>query len=92
MAKKTGIGSLLTGLVLGAAAVFFSKEENRKKTVAVAKDVTAQAKKVVGIAKSESKKIVAAAKSETKKIAKATKSEAKRVTKQVKKVTKNTKR
>ena len=31
MAKKNGLVTLLTGVALGAAALFLSKEENRKK-------------------------------------------------------------
>lgn len=37
MAKKPGFLSLLTGVALGAAAVFFSKPENREKAKEVAK-------------------------------------------------------
>lgn len=36
MAKKSGLFTLLTGFALGAAALFLSKEENRKKVKTVA--------------------------------------------------------
>lgn len=52
MARKSLVGSLLTGIALGAAALFFSKEENRTKakrvvnaTVAKAKNLKAEYKK-----------------------------------------------
>ena len=46
MAKKGGLLTLVTGLALGAAALFLSKEENREKTKKVAKVAVAKAKKI----------------------------------------------
>ncbi len=46
MAKKTGIGTLLTGLALGAAALFLSKKENRVKAKKVVAATVTKAKKL----------------------------------------------
>lgn len=46
-----GLGTLLTGIALGAAALFLSKKENREKTKRVAKVAVAKAKKVAVVAK-----------------------------------------
>jgi len=88
MSKKSGLGSLLTGLALGAAAVFFSKKENRDNTVIAAKKAKTKAKRVVKIAKTEGKKVAKAAKKESKKVVRSAKSESKKVVKKVKKATK----
>ena len=54
MAKKGGLFTMLLGAVAGAAAVFFSKEENRAK----AKDLLGKAKVEVTKAGKEIKKAV----------------------------------
>lgn len=46
MAKQKGLLTLLTGVAMGAAAMFLSKEENRQKTKKVILDATSSAKKV----------------------------------------------
>lgn len=47
MAKKSGgLFTLLTGIAMGAAAVFFSKEENRTKAKKEAQKVAKKDKKV----------------------------------------------
>lgn len=47
MAKKSGnLLALVTGVVAGAAAVFFSKQENRTQATKVAKKATTRAKKI----------------------------------------------
>lgn len=74
MSKKAGgIIALVSGLALGAAALFLSKKENREKTKAVAKKVVAKAKTVVKKAKVVAKKNVAKAKSSAKKVVKKSK-------------------
>lgn len=88
MGKKSGIGSLLAGIALGAAAVFFSKKENRDQTVAVAKKAKSKAKQAVKMAKVEGKKIAKAAKKESQKVVRAAKTETKKVKRSVKKIAK----
>jgi len=44
--KKGGFLSFLSGLAMGAAAVFFSKKENREKTKDMAEDTVKKAKKL----------------------------------------------
>jgi hypothetical protein len=52
MSKKgNGLLALITGVATGAAAVFFSKKENRAKTVKVVKKAKTSAKKAVNAAK-----------------------------------------
>ncbi len=47
MSKKSGgLGALLFGAVMGAAAVFLSKKENRDKTKAVITKATSKAQKL----------------------------------------------
>lgn len=60
MAKKGGVLTFLTGLAMGAAAVFLSDEKNRKM-------VTSEAKKAASKAKSAQKKAVSKAKRAVKK-------------------------
>jgi hypothetical protein len=43
--KKSGLFPMLVGMAAGAAAVFFSKKENRTKASKAAKKVSAKAKK-----------------------------------------------
>lgn len=46
MARKSGLGPLLIGMAVGAAAVFFSKKENRKKAQDLANKASSKAKKL----------------------------------------------
>jgi hypothetical protein len=46
MGKKSLLGTLLTGVALGAAALFLSNEKNRDKAKKVVKKTVAQAKKL----------------------------------------------
>lgn len=46
MAKKNGLVTLLTGVALGAAALFLSKEENRKKVKTLAATGVKKAEKL----------------------------------------------
>ena len=45
MAKQKGVFSLITGVVLGAAAAFLSSEKNREKTKKVIAQTAAKVKK-----------------------------------------------
>ncbi|MFZ5437483.1 MAG: hypothetical protein ACOZAK_00285 [Patescibacteria group bacterium] len=69
--RKGGLLALVTGLAVGAAAIFFSKKENRDKTVKVAKKAVSKAKvaknKAVASAKKAVKKGTVAAKKVVKK-------------------------
>ncbi len=71
MTKKSGLGTFLTGIVMGAAAVFFSKKENRDKTTKLAKKTATQAqreaKKISSQAKRKGKKIIKQYKTDSKK-------------------------
>lgn len=62
MAKKTGLGTLLTGIALGAAALFLSKKENRVKAKKVVKTTIAKAKKLEAEYKKNPNKVKAAVK------------------------------
>ena len=66
MSKKNGLLTLLTGVALGAAALFFSKQENRKKAVDLAHTAKKKAKSVVSVAKSEGKKVAKKTKKDVK--------------------------
>ncbi len=44
--KKKGLFAFLTGLAMGAAAVFLSNKENREKTKEVVEDTAKKAKKL----------------------------------------------
>lgn len=46
MPKKQSFFALVTGMALGAAAAFLSKEENRKKVVAIAETGVKKAQKL----------------------------------------------
>jgi hypothetical protein len=65
MAKKKGLLTFLTGLAMGAAAVFFSEEKNRKMVAGEAKKAARKAqaaqRKVVSRAKKAVRKGTAAA-------------------------------
>lgn len=69
--RKGGLLALVTGMAVGAAALFFSKKENREKTVRAAKKVASKAKvaerKAVSSAKKAVKKGKVAAKKAIKK-------------------------
>lgn len=69
--RKGGLLALVTGVAVGAAAMFFSKKENREKTVKVAKKAVVKAKvakkKVVAKAKVVAKKSMTTAKKVVKK-------------------------
>lgn len=56
--RKGGLLALMTGVAVGAAAMFFSKKENRTKTVKVAKKAVAKAKVVKNKAVAKAKKVV----------------------------------
>jgi hypothetical protein len=59
MAKRNGgLLALVTGMAMGAAAVFFSKKENRTKTVSAAKTAAKKAKTAKKKAVSSAKKAV----------------------------------
>lgn len=62
MAKKGGILAFLSGIAMGAAAVFLSDEKNRKM-------VSREAKKAASKAKSAKRKVVSRAKKAAKKVA-----------------------
>jgi len=82
MAKKTGgIISLLTGMALGAASVFFSKKENRDKTEKLARKTVKRAKVEAKKATTKAKVAVRKAKVKGKKIAAKSKLKAKKTTK-----------
>lgn len=70
MAKKAGLGTLLTGIALGAAALFLSKKENREKTKRVAKKVVAKAQKLKSAYKQNPTKVKQQLKAKGKKLAK----------------------
>jgi len=84
MAKKGGLGALLTGMAMGAAAVFFSKKENRDKTTKLAKKTALEAKKKSKEVEKELKKLSTEAKRKSKKI----KAEVKKNTKKIKRISK----
>jgi hypothetical protein len=69
--RKGGLLALVTGVAVGAAAMFFSKKENREKTVRVAKKAASKAmvakKKAVASAKKAVKKGTMVAKKAVKK-------------------------
>ncbi|MCC6711301.1 MAG: hypothetical protein IT416_03035 [Candidatus Pacebacteria bacterium] len=69
--RKGGLLALVTGVAVGAAAMFFSKKENREKTVRVAKKAAGKAmvakKKAVASAKKAVKKGTMVAKKAVKK-------------------------
>ncbi len=72
MAKKShGLLTLVVGAVAGAAAVFFSKEENRQKAQVAVKEATVEAKKTAKKTKAVVKKQVASVKKTAKKTQKA---------------------
>ena len=72
MAKKShGLFTLAVGAIAGAAAVFFSKEENRQKAQVAVEEATLEAKKTVKKTKSAVKKQVASVKKTAKKTQKA---------------------
>lgn len=73
--RRGGLFALLTAAVVGAAAVFLSKKENRDKVAAGAKKVAAQAKSAQKKATARAKKAVGRAK---KSVAKAKKRVAKK--------------
>lgn len=69
MAKKSGLLTILTGVALGAAALFLSKKENREKTKKVAKAAVAKAKQIKAEYKKNPAKVKQQLKKEGKKIA-----------------------
>lgn len=72
MAKKGGVLALLTGIAMGAVALFLSDESNRKKTVSVAKRVAKKAAVVKAEYKKNPKQFVAKTERKVAKIAKKT--------------------
>ena len=70
MGKKSLLGTLLTGIALGAAALFLSKEENRAKATKVVKKSVAQAKKLEAEYKKNPAKVTKQVTAKGKKIAK----------------------
>jgi hypothetical protein len=74
MAKKSGLGALIAGVALGAAALFLSKKENRIKATKAVKTAVTKAKKLEAEYKKNPAKVTAAVKKkvavQSKKIAK----------------------
>ncbi len=70
MGKKSLLGTLMTGIALGAAALFLSKEENRTKATKVVKKTVAQAKKLEAEYKKNPAKVKKQVATQSKKIAK----------------------
>jgi hypothetical protein len=68
--RKGGLLALVTGVAVGAAAMFFSKKENRTKTVRAAKKAATKAKTAKRKAVSSAKKAVAKGKAAAKKATK----------------------
>ena len=68
--RKGGLLALVTGVAVGAAAMFFSKKENRDKTARVAKKAATKAKTAKRKAVVSSKKAVAKGKAAAKKAVK----------------------
>lgn len=82
MAKKSGsFLSLLTGVALGAAAIFFSKAENREKTKELANKTVKKAKVEVEKVKTKAKNVAKKVTSKGKKIKSEIKLEAKKIKK-----------
>ncbi len=81
MGKKSGFGSLLTGMALGAAAIFFAKKENRDKTEKLARKTVAKTKEEVKKVATKAKAAVKKAKSKGKKIKAEVEMEAKKIQK-----------
>ncbi|MBP7768866.1 hypothetical protein KA082_03470 [Candidatus Woesebacteria bacterium] len=72
MPKRGGLASILTGIALGAAALFLSKKENREKTKQVAKKIVSKAKKLEADYKKNPSKVTQQLKGKAKVIAKKT--------------------
>ena len=86
MSKKSGgLGDLLFGAVMGAAAVFLSKKENRDKTKKVITKAATKAQKLKAEYKKNPDKVKKQLKAEGTKLAKKTVAAAKKASKQVKK-------
>lgn len=84
MAKKSGgLGALLFGAAMGAAALFLSKKENREKTKKVISAATAKAKKLKSDYKKNPTKVKNQLKAEGKKLATKAAIKAKKTGKQV---------
>lgn len=82
MGKKSGsLLSLLTGVALGAAAIFFSKAENRDKTKKLAKKTVDKAKVEVNKVRTKAKVVAKKVTSKGKKIKKEIKSDIKEIKK-----------
>ncbi|NCO12642.1 MAG: hypothetical protein COZ34_05010 [Candidatus Pacebacteria bacterium CG_4_10_14_3_um_filter_34_15] len=82
MGKKSGsFLSLLTGIALGAAAIFFSKAENRDKTKKLAKETVEKAKVEVNKAATKAKVVTKKVTSKGKKIKSKIKSDVKEIKK-----------
>lgn len=85
MSKKSGgLGALLFGAAMGAAALFLSKKENRDKTKKVIATATVKAKKLKEEYKKNPAKVKKELKAEGKKLAVKALSAAKKVSKQIK--------
>lgn len=69
MSKKSGLFPLLTGVVLGAAAIFLSKKENREKTKKVVEKAVTKAQKLNADYKKNPKKVTAQLERKGKKLA-----------------------
>ncbi|PIY79639.1 MAG: hypothetical protein COY81_01470 [Candidatus Pacebacteria bacterium CG_4_10_14_0_8_um_filter_43_12] len=83
MAKNTGLGALLTGIVLGAAAVFLSKKENRIKTRATINQATTKVKLLKQEYKTDPEKVKAELKAQGKKLASKALTEAHKLSKRL---------
>lgn len=69
MAKKSGLLTILTGVALGAAAMFLSKKENREKTKKIARSAVVKAKQIKAEYKKNPAKVKQQLKKQSKKIA-----------------------
>lgn len=81
MGKNTGLGTLLTGVVMGAAAVFLSKKENRDKARETLKKASDKAKKLKSDYQKDPEKVKAQLKAEGKRLAEQALKEAKTASK-----------
>ncbi len=68
--KKNGLGTLITGMVLGAAAVFFSKKENRDKAKKKADEAVKKSKELKKQLEDNPQQVVEEVSSQVKKAAK----------------------
>lgn len=77
MAKKSGLGTLLAGIAMGAAAVFLSKKENRDKARATLKKAGDKAKRLKSDYQKDPEKVKSQLQAEGKRLAERALKEAK---------------